>query len=60
MEKPQVNVKAVFDRALEIASPAERAAYLDQACAENTRHASAFFTSPYIGVTIPAVRRLLA
>ena len=33
MDKPPVSVKAIFDQALEIVSPVERAAYLDQACA---------------------------
>jgi serine/threonine protein kinase len=35
MDKPQVSVKAMFDQAFEMASPVERAAYLDQACAES-------------------------
>ncbi|MBI1902608.1 MAG: sugar phosphate isomerase/epimerase [Planctomycetia bacterium] len=35
MTKPAIDIRAVFDRALEIASPAERAAYLDEACAGN-------------------------
>ena len=33
MEKQLLNVKAVFDHALEIESPIERVAYLDEACA---------------------------
>jgi len=33
MEQPRVNIKAVFDEALEIESPVERSAYLDKACA---------------------------
>ncbi len=33
MPAPTPSVKAVFDRALDLASPAERAAYLDAACA---------------------------
>jgi serine/threonine-protein kinase len=35
MDKPQVSVKAIFDQALEIASPMQRAAYLDKVCAES-------------------------
>ncbi len=35
MEKQPPSVKAVFDQAVEIDSPAERHAYLDQACAES-------------------------
>jgi eukaryotic-like serine/threonine-protein kinase len=34
MELPDRRVKAIFDEALEIDSPGERAAYLDQACAD--------------------------
>ena len=34
MQQPRNRVKAVFDVALEIASPAERAAYLDRQCAD--------------------------
>jgi hypothetical protein len=34
MTKQPLNVKAFFDQALEMPSPAERKAYLDQACAE--------------------------
>ena len=34
MSASRPSVKAVFDRALEIDSPAERAAYLDEACAD--------------------------
>jgi serine/threonine protein kinase/Flp pilus assembly protein TadD len=34
MTKQPLSVKACFDQALEIASPAERQAYLDQLCAE--------------------------
>src|SRR5262249_40004298 len=33
MEKREPNIKAIFDEALEIASPGERNAYLDKACA---------------------------
>jgi eukaryotic-like serine/threonine-protein kinase len=33
MEKPLPNVKTLFDHALDLATPAERAAYLDEACA---------------------------
>ncbi len=33
VEKQLANVKVVFDQALEIYAPAERAAYLDRACA---------------------------
>src|SRR5205823_5749448 len=33
MELPDRRVKAIFDDALEIGSPGERAAYLDKACA---------------------------
>src|SRR5262249_30248251 len=33
MEKQPLSVREVFDRAVEIEAPVERAAYLDQACA---------------------------
>ncbi len=35
MKQQRQSVKAVFDEAVEIASPAERQAYLDRACAED-------------------------
>jgi serine/threonine protein kinase/tetratricopeptide (TPR) repeat protein len=34
MEKPTLTAKQLFDRALDIASPTEREAYLDRACAD--------------------------
>jgi hypothetical protein len=34
MNKPHADIKAVFDVALEIASPTERNAYLDKVCAD--------------------------
>src|SRR5262245_23357997 len=34
MDKQPLRVKTVFDQALELATPAERAAYLEQACAD--------------------------
>ena len=33
MTTEQLDVKTIFDHSLEIASPAERLAYLDQVCA---------------------------
>ena len=35
MPTEAVNVRAIFDRAVEISTEAERAAYLDEACAES-------------------------
>jgi serine/threonine protein kinase len=35
MHKPPLTAKAVFDHALEISSPAERTAYLEQVCADD-------------------------
>ena len=35
MEKQPGSVRAVFEQALEIASPAERSAFLDRACASD-------------------------